>query len=94
MIKAWLNEPIPRYKALIATGLPFLASTASAIFSVKQMNHDAEVIKDQNQKLTVLGEMTDFLLDNALDRTIAELDERVEFWRVVRPDFQRSDPEE
>lgn len=91
MREYWL-KPIPRYKAFIAVMIPLAGSLVSSTVAIKQMNSDAAKIADANQKLTILHEMTGFMLDRASDRTIAELNDKVEFWRVIRE--MRNDEDE
>lgn len=43
-----------------------------------------EVIKEQNERLTVASEIMDFLLERARDSDLQELDEKLEYWRIVR----------
>lgn len=54
---------------------------ATELFIIKSQ---AEVITDQNMRLKICNEIMDFLLDKADVDTVQELDEKLEYWRIIR----------
>lgn len=88
-MSAWLNAPIPRKYALGA----LLITNASLFLTAKSVLREGDkIIADQNERLHILKESVDFLLDQADDATIIVLNQNLDFWRVVREMEPRKEP--
>lgn len=83
-IVAWLNEPIPRKRALGVVTFMFANQGVMYVAANWLVNDANKRLKDANQKLTICNETINYMLERADPVTIAELNEKLEFWTIVR----------
>lgn len=84
-LQAYLNAPIPRKTALavvLAEGLGLSYVALVGLNKVLKMN--GELIQDQAERLQIYKESMDFLLDRADPVSVIELNEKLDYWRVIR----------
>lgn len=84
-IKAYLNAPIPRKDALsvvVAEGFVLTYIAMMGLNKVLKMNGD--IVRDQAERLQIYKESLDFLLDRADPMAVIELNEQLDYWRVIR----------
>lgn len=84
MLKEFLNRPILMRQALIGIGIATAGTVAVGIAGHELLTEADKKIADQNERLRIFRESVDFLLDNASEPTLQELNKNLEFWRVVR----------
>jgi hypothetical protein len=82
---AYLDDPIPRKVALAVVIGQAAGQFLSYRAAVKRIVAEGNAIMaDQEQRIAILNETCHFLLDRADDATAAELNEKMDYWRVVR----------
>lgn len=86
-LNTYLNTPIPRYKVLLLIA-SHLAGTSVAVYAAGRKA--GAVIEDQQQRIVIFREAVDFLLDHADSETVSELNQNLDYWRVIRemPPFE------
>jgi hypothetical protein len=61
-----------------------VANTAITVSALRGMKKEYEAaLEDSSERLHVAIESINFLLDRADDRTIVELDEKLQYWRII-----------
>jgi hypothetical protein len=90
-IISWLNEPIPRKKALGVVSFMFVNQGIMYAAYNHLEKHAKKRLDDANQKLTICNETIDFMLARADPVTLGELNQHLDFWRVVRGKSVRPD---
>ena len=83
-MKDYLLEPIPRIHGIAGVGLCLVGAGIMYVEAKKLLKQADEIIADQDQRLKIFKESVDFLLENANDRTIVELNSNLDYWRVIR----------
>lgn len=76
-IKAWLDTPIPRKRALGA--VLFSQYTNVVMIATWRLERNAT-----KQNIHILRESVDFLMEKADPATVAELNDMLDFWRAVK----------
>lgn len=80
MVRQWLSAPIPRRNALASV----LAVELLLVVQSYRLGAHMRLIEHQNTSLHICNEIIDTLLDKADPQTVHELNEQLEFWRVIR----------
>lgn len=84
-IQEYLNAPVPRRKALLAVGLVFSGTTVLYAAVIKHYEAQAkEIISDLDERIQVYRDTTGFLMEHASGSTLNELNEKLDYWRVIR----------
>lgn len=84
-ITAYLNTPIPRKVALAVTIGQGLGCTYASYRALKkQANVANAIIADQVERLHIYNEAMEILLEKADPLTLAELNEKLGFWAIIR----------
>ena len=84
MIHLTLSGSISRKRAIVAVAIP-IAQTLYVTAQHKKLARVAkEMVDDRDQRIHICLETIDFLTERADDRTIVELNEKLDYWRVVR----------
>lgn len=81
----YLNAPVPRKIALACLAGQAVGNMVVVLSSLRKQAREANVLlADQNERIHILVESIEFLLERSDNDTVSELDENLEFWRVVR----------
>ena len=84
MIEEWLNDPIPRKTTLLCIGLMGVGHAMTYLGMKQSLNQAARIYHDQEQRIAIYRESMDFLLERASDADATELNEKLDYWRVIR----------
>lgn len=83
-VSNFLKQPVSLRRALFAVTL---ANTGTALMysAYRQTCRQAmQIIDDQCERLKIYEETTHFLLDHADDPTLIVLNDKLDYWRVIR----------
>lgn len=84
-LDAYLNAPIPRKVALAISIGQGVGCTYVAYRGLKKQADVANaIIADQTERLHIYNEAMEILLDAAEPQTLAELNEKLGFWAIIR----------
>lgn len=76
-----ISGSIPKSSAVAIIIAQSMVTTLLMHWQQKQLG---AIIADQNERIRIFDETTKFLIENADDRTLTELNEKLDFWRVIR----------
>ena len=76
----YMNDPIPRKIAIAVVLAQGLGSFAATHVAMKRMT---KVLAGRDEAITILKESMNFLMDRADGHTLEELNEKLDYWRVV-----------
>lgn len=80
-LQAYLNAPIPRKTALaVVIG----QATSSILITIVATHRLSETVKAQDKSLKIYSETTEFLMEHASPETLDELNQRLDYWRVIQ----------
>lgn len=68
----------------VAVGAIAVQATANIMLMRGMKKAYETVIEDQQERIKIYDETVNYLLERADDRTLVELNEKLDFWRVIR----------
>lgn len=83
-MRAFLNTPITRQKALIAVAISQVGTIVTYVTAKQLLKRGDAIIADQNERLDIYSESAEFLMERASDSTLEELEAKLDFWRIIR----------
>lgn len=84
-LRAYLNTPISRKIAMAVVIGQTVGTALVSRHALNRVANDANVIIDDlHERLRIYSETTEILMENADNSTLAELDGKLDYWRVIR----------